>query len=385
MKTIETVPYLSPQALRAFLRANDWRLASRPRSSAEIWEHGEYELLLPLNSHAPDYDRRIHNFVEDLAEALGAAEEDVARQLLYMEDDVINIRLAEERDYVPLSDAAKLIGNAKELAVVSACSAITRKAYHGRSRPHRARRYARIVGMGHTRRGSFIIPMVSPVRTAPFVELNVKEYPSLNIEAETDFFPRRVTGMMADVLKSIQRIAIAPSIPNQTALQHAVADGLSADACMATSGILSASHAEEVDITFQWALSATPMRAGGDKLAFPTESAEIIAEVGHILQKQEQAEHSVLYGFVSSLDRDEGDSEGTIKLKTLYNRRERPVKITLNEIDYHTAVEAHDLRMRVVVAGTIVKSNTGTLIVSHVDSFRPDDYLPIDVSIREIF
>ena len=385
MNTPQTVPDLSPQTLRAFLRANNWSLASRPRTNAEVWERNQHEVLLPLNDQAVDYGRRLRNFIEDLAEARGATEEDIARELLYIEDDVISIKLAEVRDYVPLADAAQLIGNAKELAIASACSAITRRAYHGRSRPHRARRYARIVGMGHTRRGSFIIPMVSPVRAIPPVAVSVESYPSLDIEAETDFFPRRVTGMMADVLKSILRIAVLPErMPNQEELQHAVADGLSADACLATSAILSASPSEDVDITFEWALSATPMRAGGDELKFPTESAELIAEVGHVLQEQVQTEHSVLYGFVSSLDRDEGDSVGTIKLKTLYRGRERPVKIILNENDYHAAVEAHDLRMRVVVAGTVVKSSTGTLIVSSVDSFRPDDYLPIDASTAEI-
>ena len=41
---------ISPQALKSFLEATGWHLANRIRPSAEIWERGDSEILLPLSS-----------------------------------------------------------------------------------------------------------------------------------------------------------------------------------------------------------------------------------------------------------------------------------------------------------------------------------------------
>jgi hypothetical protein len=155
---------ISPQALKSFLVAEGWVFARPVRQNAEIWERpgADSEILVPLSSSAPDYPRRVRNLVESLARERHSAEEDVARELLSVEDDVIYVTLADIKDFLPLNVAAAVIAQVKELTIVSACSALARKAYHGRSRPLRARQSAGIVGMGHTRRDCFIIPLVSP-------------------------------------------------------------------------------------------------------------------------------------------------------------------------------------------------------------------------------
>ena len=153
---------VSPAAIKAYLAATNWHFARQVRQNAEIWQRGEDEVLVPLNSSAPDYGRRVRNFVEDLARDNSSTERDLARALTYVEDDVIDLRLEDVKDVLPLDVAASVIGHAKELIIASACSAIMRKPYHGRSQPLRGRQAASVVGMGHTRRDCFVIPLVSP-------------------------------------------------------------------------------------------------------------------------------------------------------------------------------------------------------------------------------
>ncbi|MEV6984465.1 hypothetical protein AB0M95_24865 [Sphaerisporangium sp. NPDC051017] len=378
MQTVVPSSHVSPAGLKAYLTANSWQLRDKPLPRAEIWERDSHEVLVPLNSEASDYPRRIRNFIEDIASQGGLSEEDVARELQYVEDDVINLRFEDARPYIPLVDASKILNGARDFTIANACSTLQRKSYHGRSRPPAARKYAETVGMGHTLRGSFIIPIVSPIGTMRPVLAESDQDPLLDVELESDYFPRRVTGVMADVLRQLQELAVERgNIPSADDLRQAVYGGLSADACAALAVMVSAPEVGDLDITLRWALTSAPPRAGGEYLRFPKESAGAIKEIGHILRNDVRISDTVLYGFVSSLDRDPDDNEGVVKVKALLGGRVRPVKMTLGPDDYHVAVEANDLKLRVVVAGTLYKSGTGVYSMPTVDLFRVDDYLPL--------
>jgi hypothetical protein len=378
----ETLARVSPMGLKAYLKSSGWQFKGQPRPTVEIWAHDQHEILVPLNNEASDYARRISNFVEDLAHERRASEEDVARELLYIEDDVVKFSLKPLRDYVPLSQMAKLIDGARELAIASACSAMQRRAYHGRSRPRRATGFADIVGMGHTIQGSFVIPIISPIGSMRPVVIDSGADPLLDVISEQAFFPRRVTGMMADIFKEIHRLAIEPDhMPAKEELSRAVVGGLSADACLAVATMVTTPQAGSLDVTFDWALASTPPRAGGEQINFPAESGDAIRAVGNILRDQVQVADTVLYGFVSSLDREPDEEEGTVKVKTLISGRVRPVRMVLRKDAYHTAVEAHDLRLRVVITGSLVNSVSGRYSMARVDLFRIDDYLPMESAV----
>ncbi|GAA1259919.1 hypothetical protein GCM10009677_08760 [Sphaerisporangium rubeum] len=379
MHSMVLPPRVSPTGLKAYLKANSWQLKERPLPRVEIWERDDHEVLVPLNVDASDYLRRVRNFIEDVASESESSEEDVTRDLQYVEDDVISLKFEDERPYIPLVDASKMLNGAREFAIANACSAIRRKSYHGRSRPAEARKHADIVGMGHTVRGSFIIPIVSPIGTMKPVVADGDQEPLLDVQAERDYFPRRVTGMMADVLRQLQELAVErDAIPSRGELRQAVFGGLSADACSALATMVSAPEVGDLDITVRWALTSAPPRAGGDDLTFPKESAGAIREIGHILRKDVKISDTVVYGFVSSLDRDPDDDEGVVKVKALIGGRVRPIKMALGPDDYHVAVEANDLKLRVVVAGTLYRSEAGRYSMPTVDLFRVDDYLPLE-------
>ena len=235
--------------------------------------------------------------------------------------------------------------------------------------------------MGHTREGSFVIPIVSPIGVMKPVVIEDEQEPLIDVQSELNFFPRRVTGMMADVLREVHSLAVERErIPSKEDLNRAVIGGLSSDACSALAAMVAAPHESDLDISFQWALTAAPPRAGGEKVEFPRESAGVIKEIGYILRDQVKVADAVIYGFVSSLDRDLDDEEGMVKVKALVGDRVRPVKLLLRDDDYHTAVEAHDLKLRVIATGALVKSGTGSLSMPQVDLFRIDDYLPLEMN-----
>jgi hypothetical protein len=222
--------------------------------------------------------------------------------------------------------------------------------------------------------------MISPVHSNLITILD-QQMQTMDLTGESEFFPRRVTGMMADVLKLLHDLAVLPDhLPANDELNRAVVDGLSADVCSAAAEMLSSAGPVGLEVSFHWAITSAPPRAGAEQLSFPLEAAGAIENIGRTLRSDVQVDDTVLYGFVSSLDRDLGDPMGTVKVRTLIEGRIRPVKVTLNEAEYHIAAEANDLRVRVIVTGPLVTTSSGTLAMPNVDSFRIDNFLPFHVS-----
>jgi hypothetical protein len=307
MGPFELLATIPPNTLKAFLENDHWHFSSRPKANVELWARNDHEIIVPLNPSASDYPRRIRNFVEDLAREHGAPEEDVARELLYIEDDVIDFSVTDAGDSIPLNDATKILESAKAFAVASACSAITRRSYHSSRRlPKRAKEFAAAVRMGHTRRGSFIIPVISPVHSDMTLILDQQQQ-TMDLAGELEFFPRRATGMMADTLKLLHDLAVTPEhMPSDSELNRAVVNGLSADACTAAARMLSSAGRAGIEVSFHWAVASAPPRAGAERLSFPVESVGAIEDIGDTLRSDVQVDDTVLYGFVSTLDRDPG-------------------------------------------------------------------------------
>jgi hypothetical protein len=52
-------------------------------------------------------------------------------------------------------------------------------------------------------------------------------------------------------------------------------------------------------------------------VSFPKESAQPIREIGEMLRDQIQVRERIVYGYVSSLERDTDDIEGTVTVRAL--------------------------------------------------------------------
>ena len=77
----------------------------------------------------------------------------------------------------------------------------------------------------------------------------------------------------------------------------------------------------------------------------------------------------MIYGYVSSLDRDPEDDEGIVTVRTLIDNRTRPVELALGVDDYHIASQANDMKRRVIVAGQLHRSPGFTLRMSNITMF----------------
>jgi hypothetical protein len=155
------------RAALGFLRAGGWKQKRvETRLQVQFWLHGSSEVMVPLRVEAPDFSRRWSDLVGDIASATEREVEDVAHDLSTAQYDVMNFRavgVQEDEFTIPIVDGVELLTSAKSLIVAAACSTLERRPYHGKSRPRVALEQGRLMRMAQTRKGSYIVPILSPV------------------------------------------------------------------------------------------------------------------------------------------------------------------------------------------------------------------------------
>jgi hypothetical protein len=134
------------------------------------------------------------------------------------------------------------------------------------------------------------------------------------------------------------------------AFEEAVSSGVSANLCEAVAGLIEQSHG--LDISLTWARTR-PTPEVQRKVVFSPADAEILKEAArNFRQKQPRADVN-LYGTVHKLKRDQDEVEGVVTLKAVIDDKVQSVRTVLDQMNYSTAVKAHDAQAPVIATGDL--------------------------------
>ena len=89
------------------------------------------------------------------------------------------------------------------------------------------------------------------------------------------------------------------------------------------------------------------------QVRFSNGDTPILHEAARILRSREPKPDMQLLCSVQRLQRDDGDADGTVTLRTSIDGRIQSVTAVLNQPDYHRAIEAHKEKDPVIVAGDL--------------------------------
>lgn len=370
-----SVAPVSVRAITGYLQMHGWRMTERVGEKFEIWSRAydgsESELLVPASARGSDFKRRFDDLIRELSRYEGESPElivdDLKRvfqdRVLFRVDGPVLVNYA-----LPLEDVTTLYSSVKGVVVASACSALRRKGYHGRSRPKVAKEMARRVNAAIPRQGSYIVPLVTDI---PEYEPQTTDMLGLEItaQAEKTLFPRRVLGTMNAALHSLSDILAEGGRVGDSVVNSAVLDGLSAESCNAIARILEAPSVTSVDVSFEW---ASINRSSLSTVRFEAGQAVDIRTIEARLKNQDTVSDEVIYGTVYSLTRGAGDDEGNVAVTALVDDAVRQVRMTLNDEQYHVASRANDDRVRVVVAGELHRPASGMYRMTKVDAIQID-------------
>lgn len=382
---------ISPTQVSRYLHAQGWDLIDRREGLLEEWAeptvpNGDFDSeihLLPVDQGYRDFTRR---FVEFLTAVAGYYEID-ARELSHRirlgNADVLLFRISrleDKTDSIGLDEASGVLRVAQRMLKMSArYTASPGKEFTGRMRPE-AREYIRKhVSLGHTRRGSFVIPILSGPQTG---------------RGEEALFSRRVMENLAVGLQRVQELTgeVNPVVSGEFApLVVALAHSLHQ--------LSRVPEFQVVDISFRWAPELGAPRRVPDRAI--TLERSLIRRIGAVrihggLQGRSDdrftlmasprsvegpaaspapalppVEYSEIIGQIVALQIDDRrirdwGTRYSIVIRSESRDGVLDVQIPVSESDYQRAAEARVRGVTATAAGILSSSETGYIIEGEV-------------------
>ncbi|MEW2095118.1 hypothetical protein ACIG8K_18205 [Streptomyces halstedii] len=373
---VDITPGFGPEEIRSYLKVTGWAPVSGG-DVAELWSlpgPADEVVLVPMKPGAPDFSKRARILMHDLARVEFEDVQTVHDAIATVYNDVTDLRASDPSmndGTIPLESGYELFLSAKRIRVASAAATIRRQG-HFRNLPPRAREQAREVRLGQTRRGSYVVPIISQARSPQDVYAPGQDH--IDVQVEETLFDRRVTATMSRALGVLEDMAGAHRGPTPSEINDSIGEGVSYELCQALAKVVNTESVSALDVAFRWSRVAAPPPGTPAHVEFNRDAIEIVDQISEQLRTKVYTREHLIYGVVTDLSRQPDDDTGRVGVQTLIKRRSRTVWMDLPDGDYHTAVHCHDAGIPVRVQGMLT-SPPGGLARMSVTVFGPDPSL----------
>jgi len=367
-----------PEDITSWLTSHDWQRISQNPQRPALWTLGNRELLQPTIRDANDYELRLSQMLRSLASWADRSVEAIADEMIHEGSDVTEWRAngLRDRDYsLPLEDGLTLVHSVRNAFVAAANATIQRRGYFGHSTLKAARDHTRAVRMGQTRRGSYVVPIIS--RVPGVTEQPDEQQGRLDIEVSAQPFERRVMAQLANALQAVHELAVqADHEPLPRVLNERIGDGVSHELCAALDSMLAVGSFGGIDVSFSWARRAAS-HPNVRRVEFPKEARPIISSMAENLRGSDVIAEQVLSGFVWITKHTAGDSEGSIKVHAQIGTKVRTVTVPLSREQVHEAQAAAAEETPVFIRGQLVREQGRAWHFESVSEFGVAEAAPL--------
>jgi hypothetical protein len=366
----------STEEVEAYFRSTGW-IVDSAGAFGQMWRKEDWKIGVPRNLDE-DFAEGI---VARLAKVEGRPRSRVLRLIKHRLFDVTYFRAANDQrivDTIPLDDVSRIITDARNMFRASATTARRERAEIGGS-------YSRIGDgvihetlMGHTERGSFIIPIM-----VPFKEPAEPDYhqPLLGSEfdapifhqAQPEPFERRVVRTFAQSLQALTEIVVDPAHePNTSQVHELVYRGVSREFCSALSNILSQKSVAEIETQIEWGSAIQPPGRIPETMLLTAESADLIDITAQKMRQDRASIPRTLSGPIIQL-RSESNEFGEVSISTVYRGRQTEIDVRIPISLYEQAWIWHRAGRAVLVQGTVGRSGRRKSRIESPSRFHPLD------------
>jgi len=352
-----------PSSVSAYLRSVGWS----PIDAGTAWarwrlmmDGDEVVLTVPLRGHAPDYRRRFMELVDDLRRLEDRTAEQIVRDIRSSGSDVIRIRLrgASDSGRISIEQGARAFQRTRDLLLAAACAAVDKRPIYSRRKPARAMEYLNRTKFGPTESGSFVLTIessVPPQLAAP------SELPGI----EPEPFERSVCLALAHATTTARRIVDQISVTSSMdTVVAGVQQGVSSNLCDALAGLIDdTGMSQSMEMSFRWA-SSRPAGEAPRSVAFESDAAPFLWEMGKTLREQSTIADFDLIGPVHKLTSASPDQGGEIIVAMTEPWPGRKVRVALAGPAYQQAAQAHAAGLWIFCEGELVRQGDTTTLLN---------------------
>jgi hypothetical protein len=338
----------SMQDIRFYLTNEGWNQRP-PGPAGALWTRDDATIAVP----EVDDPMLSSLVVVRLAQLSRKPREEIAAEVKYYATDVTEYRAANDRmdlESIPLSSALTIIDNVRRIIRVCGTTAF-------RPRGDLKAHYSpigdsvwRSARMAHTKKGSFIIPVLLRLSIAAQPDARQKI-----IEVATpETFERRVTRTMAQALRAVEQAIVEPGTePSMDRLHTAVEMGVSRELCVALHKLLKEPIVGELDTTFHWAPAVQASARAPRQVSIPAESRDLIDMAAKKLRNVRDQSARTMTGTIVGLRHIDRTPFGEITISTTRDGRSAEVTIRLPYEDYLPTLDWHRDRRVLIVEGEV--------------------------------
>lgn len=365
---------LLPADVTEWLRIRGWTQAGSLGDIAQRWQSGTAGVVVPMLTTSPDFTLRWSEMLDRLASNLQTDQAGVLLAVTKAGSDIAEFRASGQiDDTLPLGDAATLIDSVRRAMQASANSALQPRSYYGHSLLDAAKDHSRNVRMGQTRRGSYVVPVISRL---PILQPEDGDDAVLFEDAAYQPFARNAMLRLAEGLTELHELTHGATIPTRSRITESVGRGVSSELCEAVANTLEAESIADLNVSFTWA-ERLPAGLAAEAVRLDGASLDLVRQVGNILRGEPVVGPQTVVGYVKRLDRGEDDEVGRVTLRILDNDKARNVTLELNDEEYHVAGEANTERRMVSATGVLRREPGRALRFSEVTNFHLLDDLHV--------
>ena len=366
---------LSPVNVIGYLRAHGWVRYSELQGRFSVWKHPQHpdaEVVIPASRDARDFPLQLAEALQELEDVEQRPQLDILKDLNQSGFDVLRLASIGPNTTdgtVCVYDGVQLVERARDMLLAAACAAVSpRRVFHSR-KPVQALDYMSNARLGQTERGSYVLTLLSPVA------------PQLHAYSDTHLFPddpfeRHVVKTLAvsvnATLVAAEEVA-SSAAPSFDTFVEKVPQGVSANLCEAVAGLFKTTEAQTVELSVSWALNRPLPNAIPARTRITEDFVPIIQEAARYFRFSDVLEEYEVRGPVIKLERGGGDPVGRATIYAMVEGGLRKVTVELSDVDYHTAVAAHDNGLPVRLIGNVKKEGRSYKVAQY-SGFGPTDY-----------
>lgn len=347
-----------------------------------MWKHtaaGEDARKIALARDLANDSVAFNGVVQRLAAEHGRPPTEVERALRMWGTDVTMLRAANDiviTDTIPLAAGAVMVESARLMYRSAATAAI-------RLRPEIGGGYSKVgdelsnaVRMGHTERGSYVIPVYVPLSDPKDVVDNDQPFEGWERESITEVgtvesAERRMTRTFAQAMQAIHDHVLTPEhLPKTDEVMGLVSAGVTREFVSAITRVLAEAAVAEFETRFEWAPSQPAPASMTKSVSIPAAAEEKLTETVRILKQSKRREFNVMTGPIVTVSKFPDDPNVYATIKTVRGGHPCNVSAFLSGIPLKTVTEWMTSGETVQLQG-VVERQVGGLVVRKPQGFGP--------------
>lgn len=347
--------------LSLYLTSHGWTSPRDPGPAGRLWGHEATNLSVAIPEVVQEGTLDWRSITARLAEVERVAVEQVVADVVLMSTDVANLRAANDliiTDTIPYEAGTAMMQGAWRMFRACATTSMKPRAQIRSNYNSRADEIAGTARMAHTKRGSFIIPLLLPVSEPPEVDTGLVD------AAPPEPVERRVMRTFAEALTKVHELVVIPERePRPEDTLDLMLAGVSAEFATALHKVLSEEAVAEFGAKFQWAPIAGPAPEGLVGVSVPAAAAPRVAAVADRLRKvPTEPSVEILTGPIVAVARDAGQG-GTVTIDTFRKSRSTHVSVKVTDDErFDSALDWMKRRTTVALEGRITRQ--GSILMS---------------------